>query len=83
MSSISTLSNMWLKQVLVTGIKGYQWFSRLWPKQCRFYPTCSQYMIEALQQYGAFKGLLLGVKRITRCHPFNHGGVDPIPPKTL
>ncbi|HRY63096.1 MAG TPA: membrane protein insertion efficiency factor YidD [Patescibacteria group bacterium] len=46
--------------------------------QCRFYPTCSNYSISALEQYGLFKGLLLSIKRIIHCHPWSRGGYDPI-----
>jgi len=46
---------------------------------CRFYPTCSQYMYDAVGKYGAVKGVYLGVKRIFRCHPFHPGGYDPVP----
>jgi putative membrane protein insertion efficiency factor len=45
---------------------------------CRFYPTCSQYAIEAIERYGAFKGSIMAVKRILRCNPFNKGGYDPV-----
>ena len=48
---------------------------------CRFEPTCSEYMIEALKTHGAAKGTLLGVWRILRCHPFGKSGFDPVPPK--
>jgi putative membrane protein insertion efficiency factor len=44
---------------------------------CRFQPTCSEYMIEAIKKYGAVRGILRGLKRILRCHPFNRGGFDP------
>lgn len=53
--------------------------SPLFPASCRFYPTCSNYTIEAINKHGAFKGLLLGVKRILKCHPFHNGGYDPVP----
>ncbi|MCL1955918.1 MAG: membrane protein insertion efficiency factor YidD [Fibromonadales bacterium] len=46
---------------------------------CRFYPTCSNYAIEALQKYGAIKGIWLTTKRILRCQPFCKGGFDPVP----
>ncbi|MFM9835830.1 MAG: membrane protein insertion efficiency factor YidD [Methylophilaceae bacterium] len=46
---------------------------------CRFSPTCSQYTIEAINKYGAFKGSFLGAKRIARCHPWCAGGHDPVP----
>ena len=46
---------------------------------CKFYPTCSQYAIEAIEKYGVFKGGLLTVWRILRCNPFSKGGYDPVP----
>jgi putative membrane protein insertion efficiency factor len=48
---------------------------------CRFYPSCSQYAIDAIRNYGVIKGLYLGVLRIVRCHPFHKGGYDPVPEK--
>jgi putative membrane protein insertion efficiency factor len=45
---------------------------------CRFYPTCSQYALEAVSRYGAFKGSYLAVKRLLKCHPFHPGGYDPV-----
>lgn len=47
--------------------------------QCRFHPTCSEYMREALQRHGALTGFKMGVWRLLRCHPFCPGGVDPVP----
>jgi putative membrane protein insertion efficiency factor len=46
---------------------------------CRFYPSCSEYAIEAVSKYGVLKGGYLAAKRILRCHPFNPGGIDPVP----
>ncbi len=46
---------------------------------CRFWPTCSQYAVEAVTKYGAAKGLWLALKRIVKCHPFHPGGHDPVP----
>ena len=53
--------------------------SPLTPPSCRFRPTCSQYMIEAVKKHGPFKGLWLGIKRICRCHPWGGSGYDPVP----
>jgi len=47
--------------------------------RCRFHPTCSSYMIEAIQRHGPIKGTWLGLKRLGRCHPYNDGGYDPVP----
>ncbi len=61
-------------------IKGYQYFvSPLFPRTCRFYPTCSQYTLEAVERYGVLKGLWMGFKRVLKCHPFHPGGYDPVP----
>ena len=49
------------------------------PPSCRFTPTCSQYMVEAVLKYGIFKGIWLGIKRILRCHPWGGSGYDPVP----
>lgn len=53
--------------------------SPLLPPACRFYPTCSSYAAEAVEQHGAAKGVLLTIKRLSRCHPFHPGGFDPVP----
>ncbi|MEJ8555356.1 membrane protein insertion efficiency factor YidD [Tepidibacter sp. Z1-5] len=47
-------------------------------KTCRFYPTCSQYAIDALEKYGFLKGSYLSIRRILKCHPFHEGGYDPV-----
>lgn len=46
--------------------------------RCRFYPTCSEYSLQAYEKYGFFKGTILTIKRLLRCHPFNKGGYDPL-----
>ena len=46
---------------------------------CRFYPTCSSYAAEAIKKYGAIKGTRMGVRRLLKCHPWNAGGLDPVP----
>ena len=53
--------------------------SPLKPSTCRFYNTCSMYMLQALRRYGPLKGSYLGIKRILKCHPFHKGGYDPLP----
>ncbi|WP_276730554.1 membrane protein insertion efficiency factor YidD [Bacillus sp. (in: firmicutes)] len=71
-----------MKTLFIGLIRGYQKFiSPLTPPTCRFYPTCSQYGIEAIKTHGALKGGWLTVKRILKCHPFHPGGVDPVPEK--
>ena len=66
--------------VLIGLVRLYQLcISPLKPKSCRFYPTCSTYMLEALKKYGPIKGTVLGIKRILKCHPFHPGGYDPLP----
>jgi len=51
------------------------------PRTCRFHPTCSAYMLEALKVHGGIRGFYLGCRRILRCHPFGGLGEDPVPPK--
>jgi len=69
-----------MKKLLLIFIKFYQYFiSPLTGPNCRYYPTCSVYAVEALEKYGCLKGTTLAVKRILRCHPFHAGGFDPVP----
>lgn len=68
-----------LKIIFINVIKFYRkHISPLKKPSCRFYPTCSQYALEAIEKYGAFKGGIMAIKRILRCHPFNPGGYDPV-----
>lgn len=62
-------------------IKIYQSIPGSWHSSCRFYPTCSNYAIEALEEYGFLKGWFLAIKRIFRCNPFGKTGYDPVPRK--
>jgi putative membrane protein insertion efficiency factor len=64
-------------------IRLYQRFvSPLLGPHCRFYPSCSHYALQAVQQYGTLYGTWLSVKRLCRCHPWNPGGYDPVPSAT-
>lgn len=68
-----------MTKMLLGLIKIYQrTVSPILGPKCRFRPTCSEYMIQALQKYGFVKGTWLGLKRIARCHPFHPGGYDPL-----
>ncbi|GAB0151188.1 membrane protein insertion efficiency factor YidD [Marinobacterium sp. BA1] len=72
----------WLKKLLILLVRGYQLLlSPFLGNNCRFYPSCSSYMIEAIEVHGVFKGLWLGTRRILRCHPYSDGGIDPVPPR--
>lgn len=69
-----------MKTILIWLVRGYKRFiSPLLPPSCRYYPTCSSYMITALSRHGLIKGLLMGTARILRCNPFVKGGFDPVP----
>lgn len=69
-----------MKTILLVLVRFYQYaISPLLPPRCRFVPTCSQYAVQALQKYGAFKGSWLAFKRICRCHPWGGNGHDPLP----
>lgn len=69
-----------MARLLIAIIRAYQrWLSPLLGPRCRFHPSCSQYMLEALQLHGLFRGGWLGFRRILRCHPLNPGGFDPVP----
>jgi putative membrane protein insertion efficiency factor len=66
--------------VLQLAIRGYQVaLSPLLPPACRYYPTCSNYAVQAIEKYGALRGGWMAARRIGRCHPFAPGGYDPVP----
>jgi len=69
-----------MKYIALVLIKFYQYaISPHLPSSCRYYPTCSNYALEAINRYGFLRGSLLAVRRILRCHPFIRGGYDPVP----
>ena len=69
-------------EALIKFIKGYKFIiSPLLGNNCRYFPSCSDYSIEALRTYGFFKGLFMTIKRVLSCHPFNEGGIDPVEKK--
>ena len=68
-----------IRKLLIAPVRFYQKFiSPAFPPSCRYKPTCSAYMIEAIEKHGA-KGVLMGIARILRCHPLVEGGEDPVP----
>jgi uncharacterized protein len=68
-----------MKQVLLALLSFYRrHISPRLPPSCRFYPTCSAYTYEAIERFGAARGSWMGLKRLSRCHPFHPGGYDPV-----
>jgi putative membrane protein insertion efficiency factor len=68
-----------MQSVLIAALRAYKRFiSPLLPSACRFYPTCSEYTLQAIEKYGPWRGIWLGTKRIAKCHPFHEGGYDPV-----
>ncbi len=78
--SIFTYMKRTFSRLIIFAIRIYQnTLGLMFPPSCRFHPSCSEYAIEALKKFGLIKGGWLSVKRISRCHPFNPGGFDPLP----
>ena len=71
-----------MKKVLISIIRWYQRHVSFWLEskniRCKFYPTCSEYTIQAIEKYGILKGSIIGFKRILKCNPFSKGGYDPL-----
>lgn len=71
-----------IASILIGIVRFYQLaISPLYPATCRYTPTCSQYMIEAIREHGVLKGAWMGLKRIGKCHPWGGSGYDPVPKK--
>ncbi len=69
-----------MRRILITFIRVYQYaISPYLGASCRFTPTCSSYAIESVERHGVFRGIWLVLRRISRCHPFHAGGIDPVP----
>ena len=68
-----------LARLLMLPVRAWRLVSVHLPPRCRFYPSCSQYALDALATHGAARGSLLAVRRVARCHPWNPGGIDPVP----
>lgn len=70
-------------RIVILLIRAYQYLvSPMLGPHCRFHPSCSHYAVEAIQRHGLARGGLLALRRLSRCHPWNPGGVDPVPPKS-
>lgn len=70
-----------MTSLLLLLLRGYgRWISPLFPRRCKFYPTCSGYAMTALRRYGFVRGMLLSVWRLLRCNPWSQGGLDFVPP---
>lgn len=68
-----------MKKILIILIRFYiRYISPLKRPCCRFYPTCSQYALEAVERYGFIKGSYMAIRRILKCHPYHEGGYDPV-----
>lgn len=69
-----------MQRILISAVRAYRYaISPLLGDNCRFYPSCSEYALIAIAHYGTAKGLWLAVRRLLRCHPWHHGGYDPVP----
>lgn len=80
MATVVSKMRALFKKLMIAPIRCYQWcISPFLPSSCRYWPTCSDYAIEAVNKHGAWRGTILATKRIARCHPWSAGGIDPVP----
>jgi putative membrane protein insertion efficiency factor len=68
-----------MRELVTAFLRFYKrWISPLLPSACRYEPTCSEYMRQAVERYGVLRGVGKGIRRLLRCHPFHEGGFDPV-----
>jgi len=68
-----------MKKLLIMIVSAYsRYISPLFGRKCKYYPSCSQYAVEAVSHYGLLKGMVKSTLRVARCNPFSHGGYDPV-----
>ena len=73
-----------MRRPAIALIRGYQrWISPLLGPRCKYYPSCSEYAVQAIGRYGILRGSVLATWRLLRCNPFSHGGYDPVSEQTL
>jgi putative membrane protein insertion efficiency factor len=78
-TSVALPRASFLARVLMLPVRAWRLVSVHLPPRCRFHPSCSQYALDALALHGAGRGTWLAVRRVARCHPWNSGGLDPVP----
>jgi uncharacterized protein len=68
-----------MRALIIATLRIYKrWISPMLPSACRFHPTCSEYMMQAVEAHGVARGIWMGLRRLSRCHPFHQGGFDPV-----
>jgi putative membrane protein insertion efficiency factor len=73
-----------MRRAAIALLRGYQrWISPLLGARCKYYPSCSEYAVQAIGRYGILRGSVLAAWRLLRCNPFSHGGYDPVTEQTL
>jgi uncharacterized protein len=73
-----------VKRVVLAPVHAYRrWLSPLFPRRCKYEPTCSQYALDAVEEFGVVRGAILAAWRLLRCNPWSHGGYDPVSAQRL